>query len=292
MQDVVDSCVPRDWWASVEDKLLLYGYLKGLGFPIPRMYAVYHPYRTFDRVPALRELAALREYLARSRDFPLFSKPNARGKGEAAMGIAQFDSARETVSLINGRVIALSQYQAIVERYRNDGYLLQEMLEPSSFIEEVCGRRISTVRAVVVIDEEGPELIAAAWRIPAGDNMVDNFSQAGNLLGGVDIQSGVVNRVCRGFGLDQVIVEQHPDSGYPFKNIQLPDWKRVRELCLEVAATLPGVRIQAWDIAMCKTGPIILEANIAGDIDVPQVANAAGLLTPRFLAFMNRYAAR
>jgi hypothetical protein len=291
MQDIVDSCAHREWWASVEDKLLLYGYLKGLGFPIPRIIALYHAYRTFERVPSFCSPEALRDYLVQSRDYPFFSKPNARGKGEAAMGVVQIDPAGEMLHLINGQGIGMTEYLATAERYRNDGYVLQEMLEPSSFIEHVCGKRISTVRAVVIVDEGGPELYAAAWRIPAGNNMVDNFSQPGNLLAGVDIESGAVNRVCSGFGIGQSIVERHPDTGFLLNRLQLPDWKCIRDLCLDVAATLPGVRVQAWDIAMCQSGPIILEANIGGDIDVPQVANATGLLTPELRAFMDRYAA-
>jgi glutathione synthase/RimK-type ligase-like ATP-grasp enzyme len=61
-------------------------------------------------------------------------------------------------------------------------------------------------------------------------------------------------------------------------------------LCLEAARALPGLRVQAWDIALTDRGPVLVEVNIGGDFNLPQLAHATGLMDERFRAFVDRCA--
>ena len=72
------------------------------------------------------------------------------------------------------------------------------------------------------------------------------------------------------------------------QHADLPDWDALTALCLKPAASLIGLRLRAWDIAMCPEGPVAVEVNIGGDVNLPQLAAGAGLLDERFQTFVDR----
>jgi hypothetical protein len=77
----------------------------------------------------------------------------------------------------------------------------------------------------------------------------------------------------------------HPDTGVELMEFQLPDWAIVRDLCLKVAMVFPNLRMQAFDIASSDRGPVVIEVNVGGDYNLPQLATGQGMLTPHFLKF-------
>jgi Sugar-transfer associated ATP-grasp len=97
---------------------------------------------------------------------------------------------------------------------------------------------------------------------------------------------GTVTRVIQGTGPDQVEVTRHPDTDQPLIGATLPDWAALTELCLRAARAFPGLRMQAWDIALTERGPVLVEVNIGGDFNLPQLAHASGLMDERFRAFV------
>jgi hypothetical protein len=68
----------------------------------------------------------------------------------------------------------------------------------------------------------------------------------------------------------------------------LPQWPDLKAYCLAGAASLPGLSIQAWDIALCPEGPVMVEVNIGGDFNLPQLATGRGLLDGAFADFLDR----
>jgi Sugar-transfer associated ATP-grasp len=49
-------------------------------------------------------------------------------------------------------------------------------------------------------------------------------------------------------------------------------------LCLTAATAYPGLRLQNWDIAIGDRGPVILEVNVEGSMDLHQLAGGRGIL--------------
>ena len=39
-----------------------------------------------------------------------------------------------------------------------------------------------------------------------------------------------------------------------------------------------GIRTQSWDVALTDRGPVFLEVNFGGDLNLPQLANGKGVL--------------
>ena len=281
------QCSARDWWAIVHDKLVCYAMLAGLGAPIPKTVALYHARREFAGVPVLHSADALAGHLRGGMAYPFFSKPVAGMWSTGAVLAESFDAASDSLVLSHGATTPVEAFVDAVGAYGPDGYLFQEPLRPHPTIRGICGDRLSTARVMVMLGPDETEILHTIWKIPVGRNVADNFWRAGNMLGLVDVESGRVTRVVCGVGPDHREVEVHPDTGAPVKGAVLPDWEALKSLCVETGATLTGLRLQAWDIAMCPDGPVVMEVNIGGDFNLPQLVTGSGLLSERFRRFLD-----
>jgi hypothetical protein len=84
--------------------------------------------------------------------------------------------------------------------------------------------------------------------------------------------------VITGTGFGMRLVTEHPDTEQSLVGFKLPDWAELRELCLTAATAYPGLRLQNWDIAIGDNGPVILEVNVEGSMDLHQLAGGRGIL--------------
>lgn len=283
--------VPKDWWAVFEDKLTLYVALRGLGFPIPELYAIYQKGRRLGTVRSIESGQELRDYLVRDAKYPCFAKPNATGRGVGIALINGYDARTDMLVLSRDKAAPLDDACSEISKYFSNGFLFQELLSQEKQLTERVGPTIGTIRLMTAATPSGPRLLFAAWRIPTGFSIVDNFSQGGNLLGGINIEDGVINRVVAGKGLSQRHLNTHPDTGAELTGFQIPFWDDIVSLSLSCTAAFPKIGLQAWDIAITTRGPVIVEANVAGDIDVPQVANHRGIGNAQFETLISQYAA-
>src|SRR5690606_20691728 len=105
---------------------------------------------------------------------------------------------------------------------------------------------------------------SACWRIPVGKNMTDNFRHgvSGNLLGGIDVETGRVTQVYGRKDNQVSLVRHHPDSGYQFQGFVIPDWEQIIEILMLAGKTMVGLNLQNWDVALTDRGPIITEINV------------------------------
>lgn len=278
----------RGWWAIAHDKLLCYALLDGLEAPTPKTVALYHGRRSFAGVPVLRDGAALAAHLRGAMIYPFFGKPITGMWSVGSVLVERYDETGDSLLFSNGATATIDEFVAMAENFEQDGYLFQMPLVPHPTVEAICGKRLSTVRLVVVLGREKAEILHAIWKIPAGDNAADNFWRTGNMLGLVDVDSGEVMRAVHGVGVDHREVDTHPDTGASIVGAMLPDWEAAKALCLKHGEVLSGIKLQAWDIAMCPEGPVVMEINIGGDLNLPQLAVGAGMLDARFLEFLAR----
>jgi len=61
----------------------------------------------------------------------------------------------------------------------------------------------------------------------------------------------------------------------------LPDWDKAMATVLAAAAYLPGFGMQSWDVALCADGPMLLELNVVGDVNLAQHAFGRGVFEGR-----------
>ena len=106
------------------------------------------------------------------------------------------------------------------------------------------------------------------------------------MLAAVEPETGEIMRVVKGTGSQQTRPATHPDTGRPLIGFALPCWPELKGLVLQAACALPRIGIQAWDIAMSESGPLLMECNSGGDFSPPQLAWGEGVLDERFRALL------
>jgi hypothetical protein len=289
---IIRQCNVAEWSLIAHDKLVCYGLLAGFGLPVAQTQALYQGEGRFAAVPIFADPAALAAHLRAGMRYPFFGKPVAGIRSIGVAAVERYDAGRDALVFMGGRTLALEGFVQELEVSRSQGYLFQEMLRPHPEVAALCGPRVSTVRLIVLLEDGAPAVFHGIWKIPVGAHPADNFWRPGNLLAALDAAEGRVTRVVQGSGADQTELGRHPDTEQPLIGAVLPDWSVLTGLCLKAARALPGLRLQAWDIALTDRGPVLVEVNIGDDFTLPQLAHATGLMDERFRAFLERCADR
>ena len=279
------KCSDQRWWATADDKLVAQTVLQQAGAPLPEVQAVYATNRrNHGPLRACTSADELAEFLAGDARYPLFAKPIGGIASLGAFSLNGFDAAARSLDLAGGKTLALDAF--VQHMQQGDGYMLQSRLSPHPDLQAVCGDTVSTIRVIVIIEDQRPEIIETVWKIPTGDNVADNFWRVGNLLAALDGDTGEVQRVIRGYGPKLEELSDHPDSGKPLLALALPHWDELRALCLDYAMVYDKLRYQSWDIALCPGGPVVVEVNAGSAFNLSQLATGRGILTDRFRAFL------
>lgn len=309
-----EECLSRLWsvndpaWSGLcDDKLISYALFRGLGLPFPEVLAVFSPAgRRFGSVPSLRTDAELADFLRDGMRYPFFGKPASDAFGRGASSVRSLDADRDLLLLADGREIGVDEYVRTVPGVHHagrkkdakgqaGGYLFQQLIVQHPTIHRVSGGRVSSLRMVVLLGADGPQLFRVTWKLPVGANITDHaIGTSGNLKCAVDPGTGRVEQVLRGrgpggtpvygIGFHGTPVESHPDTSERIAGLQLPYWDRTVKLCLDAASSLPGLRYQSWDLVMGVDGPMVLELNAQGGI--AQMPGGPGLNDTEFRRFM------
>ena len=276
-------CNDDDWRAVAKDKIAFAQFFEQRGFPVARILAAYHVQKEFAAISPLRTPDEMKTFLEKA-SYPLFGKPVSGMDSLGAARLEAFDESSNELVLGDSRRVEIDQFIGEAIQFE-DGYIFQEVLHPHPDIAAICGDRIGNVRMVVVLSDSGPELLRALWKIPAGSNIADNMWR-GNILGSLDLDTGRVLRATQGLGPKRREVDAHPNTGRPLKGTMLPQWSDAKALCLDAAKAMPGLRLQAWDISICDSGPVLGEVNSGGDYYLPQLAADKGMLEGKFLQLL------
>lgn len=263
-----------------DDKLRFELLMRGAGLPVPDTVAVINAVGPPGR-ETLREEGEVTSYLREPGRYPLFAKPIHGIRSGGSGLLASLEDGGEVVRVGRHRVRLGDLVRYFLEA--EDGYLLQNVIKPNPETRRWAGDRLVSARLVLTIRDSEPTVHAALAKIPAGANLVDNFWRAGNIAAGLDAGTGrVIRAVTMARGLP-IEVSAHPDTGAVLGDIILPQWAEVRELVATAAPHFPGLRIQAWDVALADGGPVLLEVNIGGDFVLPQLALGRGIATDAFM---------
>jgi hypothetical protein len=277
------------WPQIAKDKPTLTALLRGHDLPIPETQAMRHRDRTFPGAIPLQNKGQVERFLRTQATYPIFTKPTDQQCSVGVANIERYDAAIDSIVTKRGRTVAVSEFADQVEKFAEGGYLFQTRLTAHEEIVKIVGDQISSVRMFVLVDEQGPLLLRASWKIPSGESVADNFWRAGNMLGGVDIETGRVLRVMRKTSTGTEIVEQHPKTGTKFKGLVFPNWQAMCELVLRGAAAVPSCHLQGWDVALTDRGPVLVELEgDGGDPIMEQLCFDSGLLQGRYLEFAKK----
>ena len=205
-----------------------------------------------------------------------------------AVGLDAIEDGR--IRLATGETASLDQIADFVDHLGEElgqgGFLIQERLRPPATLAAAFGKTLPTVRLMVLLLASGAEIESAVLRIPSPRNCADNYWRLGNMLGALD-ENGVIQRVISGFAADTSELASHPDTGTALIGLGVPHWDQVTALALRAAPMFPGIRTQSWDIALTERGPLVLELNPGGDLNLHQLAYRRGALSDRYIAHLD-----
>lgn len=279
---VVEINYRHDWHGLLTNKVASQSYLSAYGLPTIAPLAIFAPGMNVasDRLLLSRDI--LRAFLLDARNYPMFGKPVESFQSLGALALLECDTDSGEVIAVGGKRLSVDATIGDIEKHYAAGYLFQKMLRPHRDLCPVIGERLATVRVLTIATPEGPQAFRAGWKLPAAGNVADNFWRAGNMLAGLDFETGRIVKVASGAGLEMKDVTRHPDTGAELIGVAVPDWARLKSVAVEGAKALRHFGIIGWDIAPTDDGPVIVEANETPDFSLVQIADRRGLWCREF----------
>lgn len=141
-------------------------------------------------------------------------------------------------------------------------YIFQETVEQHPHLNRINSACINTIRIDTFIDkEDNIETISAYLRTALHEIHVDNTS-AGGCFVGIDnfgrLKKYAYTSLLKSGG---DIYEEHPLTRLKFEGFQIPYFQEVKDLVIKAASLIPALRLVGWDVAISKTGPVLIEGN-------------------------------
>lgn len=274
------------WFATAADKILFHTLMVGARLPLPDLLAVTQPWRFAPDAPVLATPTEVAGLLRRGDHYPLFAKPVGGKYSLRVVSGDAYDDSTDEVVLIGGERRAV---ETLAESMLGGtGYLIQRRLNPAPQLAALFGPRLWSVRLLVLMTPDGPLIHRAVVKIATGTNPADNYWRNGNMLGAIELESGTITRTVRGTGANLAVNAPHPDTGKPMIGTPIPEWDELIRLVRQAASVLAGIRTQSWDIALTDRGPVFLEVNFGGDLNLAQLAHGAGVLDETYAEHLRR----
>ena len=269
-----------DWAAAAYDKVLWDMILGAAGLPRPALKAVFRTGRPAEGTLNLGDAAALEAFLRDPAHYPMLAKPNNAGRSLGILSMAALDG--DSIVLHDGSVRSVGEVIGFLTEFLGGQYLFQELLRPHPEIARLTGGSLATIRVMVLYRGAEAAIENITIKLPSSGALADNYWRSGNMIGAVDAQTGALTRVVTGSGLELAEITEHLDTGEPFADFRIPDLDAVGEFCRGAAPVFPGITMQAWDIALTDRGPVPVELNFRGDVNLQQLAHGRGAMTPAY----------
>ena len=262
------------------DKLEFARAMRAAGLATPAIRAVYG-----ERSPGLEGVLSLSDraqsaaFLQDPELYPVFMKPVHGTYGRGGFSALSWDASAQRIVLGDGSSKSPEQVAEDFTQAWAHGYIVQELLQPHPEVVAVLGERLSSLRVIVLLVAGEPRIFRAVWKLPTGRNMSDNFmhGELGNLIANIVIQTGRIDSAVGMRNGRTEAIPQHPDTAVALTNLKVPLWDEVTEYCKKAAQLFPGLRMQHWDIALTPDGPVALEVNVEGSMDLHQLAGGGGV---------------
>jgi hypothetical protein len=175
---------------------------------IPELLAATQAGRSLANVPVPTDLAAVTNLLRRAELYPLFAKPVAGKYSLSVLGADAYDRDADEVILLGGERRAVCDVAASI--IGGACFLLQRRLNQEPQLAALLGPWLWSVRVLVFLRRSGPTIHRAVAKTATGANPADNYWRTGNMLGAIELTSGIIQRVVRGAAADLAVNEPHP----------------------------------------------------------------------------------
>jgi hypothetical protein len=284
------ACNSQYWYCAAADKILFHTIMTGAQMPVPDLIAISAEGRAIPGIPNLTDADTLAALLRKPELYPLFMKEVGGKYSLSVISADRYDPVRDEVVLLGE---TRQTPQSLARRMISPrGYIVQRRLRQAPALAALFGPRLWSVRVLVLQADAGPRIHRAVAKIATARNPADNYWRQGNMLGAIDLETGGIFRVVSGTGAGLEINGNHPDTGHPIVGTLIPGWDRIQALVVAAAPVFAGIRTQSWDIALADHGPVFLEVNFGGDLNLAQLATGKGALDDAYVEHLGQFAFR
>lgn len=155
-----------------------------------------------------------------------------------------------------------SDRTSILETGIEDGLLVQEDLRNHPTIAKISNRKaLNTFRIITYIDNLGSINVLSSILRLSIDKPVDNWGQ-----GSINVEVGT-DGFLGNFGITKYFqfFQKHPDSKIVFEGYKIAEYQDILESVKKAVNHFRYLRLVAWDVALCDSGPVVVEANSGCD---------------------------
>lgn len=248
----------------VDDKLLTKELATKSGVAVPELYGV---------IEIEHQVRSLGTMLAAYPDYVV--KPARGSQGDGILVVV--GRSGNSYRLADGALMNQTELEFHVSNIlsgifslggQTDRAMIEYRVNFDPVFERITHRGVPDVRIIVFRGVPVMAMVRLPTRAAKGKA---NLHQ-GAIGSGVDIGTG---RTLTAVWRDQ-IVSEHPDTGNPVQDVQIPHWGRLLELAAQ-SYELTGLGYLGIDIVLDRDlGPLILELNARPGLNI-QIANRSGL---------------
>lgn len=188
---------------------------------------------------------------------------------------------KKAVRLSKGQSVALVDATGVddpsalfAELLEGGRTILEEPIVQSDLMSKLNETSVNTVRCITLKTNEGVEVLYTFLKVGRKGSFVDNGG-AGGLLVGIDKETGMLITDARDEFANAY--PSHPDHGYDFKGLKLPEWDGLIELTKSISAGISGISYIGWDFAHTEHGWIVVEGNGGSQLIGPQIVFQEGI---------------
>lgn len=168
---------------------------------------------------------------------------------------------------------SITNREEFMNKLTNERLFIEELIIQHKKMSMLCESSVNTIRIMTFVNNDKSEILYAALRVGNGTCEVDNFHK-----GGMGVYIDTKTGKLKGNAIDKNLKEfkRHPVSKVYFDKFALPFWNDVKELVLKAAKVNQNIKVVGWDVAITKTGPILVEGNRRPGFDLVQVLSKRG----------------
>ena len=268
-----DLCNSDLWVATSGDKALFELVLRGANLPVVETLGVLSKSLRSGFEIQMHTKQDLKSFLI-EQQLPIFCKPI-----DGMFGIGTFivDALDGEKIFLRGRPSeTLDDFYSYITKFSRTGYLFQRVIRQTISLTQLIGAGVATIRFLIFTTPH-PRIVSAVLRGAPASSICDNFWQPGSLLASIDVNTGQIANAL--LNEDSVIssISRVPSTSHRIEGVRIEQWEEAVKLVLQAACLFPMVRTQSWDIALSEDGPIAVEYNWGGDLNIHQLANRRGI---------------
>lgn len=140
------------------------------------------------------------------------------------------------------------------------GFIAEELIVQDDRLKNLHPSSVNTIRVTTIRMDDSVQIIHPFLRVGQGGNIVDNGG-AGGIICDIDLGTGKIFATADEKGKHYSI---HPDTGEKLIGFEIPHWKEALEFAKELALVIPDNRYSGWDLALTKSGWMMVEGNSRG----------------------------